>query len=270
MKQQIDHAGLFTPQTSKIALSCGLFGLSLLYGPIAGLVILSFGLQPLSGIPWPLTIRWYQALADKHEWIVPLLTSAGVGLIVALISTMSALLIGRTIVVLRKPVGMLAIYLGIMIVPGILIGISILMFYRVLLGIPTGFWSIILAHYIWSLPFALICILIVSYRFDRRLLEAAEDLGASRWRRFVDIEVPLLMPGISASLFFSFLLSFNELPRTLYTRGSIVTLPYYIWTASASHGPQAALVYALSSLLALASLGVTILATRTLSRGYGG
>lgn len=266
MKQQIDHAGLFTPKTSKFALSCGLFGLSLLYGPIIGLVILSFSVQPLSGIPWPLTIRWYLALADKRDWVDPLVASAGVGFSVALVSTMSAILVGRTIAILRKPVGMLTIYLGVMIVPGILIGISILMFYRVLLGIPTGFWSIILVHYIWSLPFAIICILIVLYRFDRRLLEAAEDLGASRWRRFVDIEVPLLMPGITASLFFSFLLSFNELPRTLYTRGSVVTLPYYIWTASASHGPQAALVYALSSLLAIASLGVTILATRTLSR----
>ena len=29
------------------------------------------------------------------------------------------------------------------------------------------------------------------------------------------------MPGISASVFFSFLLSFNELPRTLYARGGI-------------------------------------------------
>ena len=268
MKQALDPAGLFTPGTSTVAAWCGFLPLALLYGPIVGLVILSFSAQPLSGIPWPLSLRWYQSLlaTDNLGWLNPLLTSVAVGLVVAILSTISAVLVGRQIAILRKPTGMLAAYFSVLIVPGILVGIAVLLFYRVLLGIPTGIWSVILVHYIWALPFALLCILIVSFRFDRRLLEAAEDLGATRFRRFVDIEIPLLMPGISASLFFSFLLSFNELPRTLYARGSTVTLPYYVWTASASHSPQASLIYALSSLIVLVSSGLTILAMRLLSR----
>ncbi|MEQ9688514.1 MAG: ABC transporter permease, partial [Bauldia litoralis] len=85
-------------------------------------------------------------------------------------------------------------------------------------------------------------------------------------RQFVDIELPLLKPGITASVFFSFLLSFNELPRTLYTRGGITTLPYYIWTASAAHSSQVSLIYALSAIIMAASFVLILIATRILMR----
>jgi ABC-type spermidine/putrescine transport system permease subunit II len=78
------------------------------------------------------------------------------------------------------------------------------------------------------------------------------------------------MPGISASVFFSFLLSFNELPRTLYARGSAITLPYYIWTASSSHSSQVSLIYALSALIMVVSFLVTLLAMRVLMRAEEG
>ena len=167
---------------------------------------------------------------------------------------------------MRRRGSMLVTYLSVLILPGILVGIAVLIFYRGLLGLRTGFWSVVLVHFIWALPFALLCILLVSVRFDRRLLDAARDLGANRYRQFVDIELPLLMPGISASVFFSFLLSFNELPRTLYARGGTITLPYYIWTASSSHSSQVSLIYALSALIMIVSFLVTLVAMRVLMR----
>lgn len=141
-----------------------------------------------------------------------------------------------------------------------------MLFYRGILGIRAGYWSVYLAHLVWALPFALLCVLIVAFRFDYRLLEAGKDLGASAYRRFMDIELPLMMPGVSASLFFSFLLSFNELPRTLYARGSVITLPYYLWTSASSHSSQVALVYALSALITVASFVLTLIAMRILTR----
>jgi ABC-type spermidine/putrescine transport system permease subunit II len=58
---------------------------------------------------------------------------------------------------------------------------------------------------------------VVAARFDVRLLEVAADLGAGGWRRFRDIEAPLLLPGILSAGFFGFLLSLNELPRSTLT-----------------------------------------------------
>ena len=122
----------------------------------------------------------------------------------------------------------------------------------------------VLVHFIWALPFALLCIL--TSRCRPSPARGGRDLGADRWRAFRDIELPILKPGISASVFFSFLLSFNELPRTLYTRGGITTLPYYIWTASAAHSSQVSLIYALSAIIMAVSFVIILIATRTLMR----
>ena len=268
MRRKRDPAGIFTPATAALAVAAGALALVLLYAPIGGLVMMSFSARPLSGIPWPLTLEWYGSLfeGDNDLWIGPLFTSIGLGLLVSLLATAAALVIGRTLPLVRRRGGLLFAYLSVLVMPGILVGIAVLFFYRGLLGIRTGFWSVLLVHFVWALPFALLCILIVSVRFDHRLLEAAKDLGADRWRQFVDIELPLLKPGIVASLFFSFLLSFNELPRTLYTRGGITTLPYHIWTASAAHSSQVSLIYALSTIIVVASFALVLLAMRTLLR----
>lgn len=261
-------AGLFTGWTAGLAVVLGCFALLLLYTPIAGLALLSFSARPLTGIPWPLTFDWYDSLleGENAKWIGPLGTSVGIGILVSIASTAVALLVGRAIPVIKQRGGLLLAYLSVIVMPGILVGVAVLIFYRGLLGIRTGFWSVVLVHFIWALPFSLLCILLVAVRFDRRLLDAAKDLGADGYRRFFDIELPLMMPGISASLFFSFLLSFNELPRTLYARGSVITLPYYMWTASSSHSSQVSLIYALSAIIMVASFVLTFVAMRLLNR----
>lgn len=266
--EPLQPAGLFTRWTAALAIMLGCSALLLLYTPIVGLALLSFSARPLTGIPWPLTFEWYASLlhGENAKWIGPLGTSVGIGLIVSIASTAVALLVGQAIPVIKRRGGLIFAYLSVIVMPGILVGVAVLIFYRGLLGIRTGLWSVILVHFIWALPFSLLCILLVAVRFDRRLLDAAKDLGANRYRRFVDIELPLLMPGVSASLFFSFLLSFNELPRTLYARGSITTLPYYMWTASSSHSSQVSLIYALSAIIMVASFLVTLAAMHLLNQ----
>lgn len=261
-------SAILSSGATALAVGLGVLAMVLLYAPIAGLAVLSFSARPLTGIPWPLTGDWYGSLfvGNNANWLGPLGTSVAIGLIVSLAATVVALVIGRALPVMRRRGSMLATYLSVLILPGILVGIAVLIFYRGLLGVRTGFWSVVLVHFIWALPFALLCILLVAVRFDRRLLDAARDLGANRYRQFVDIELPLLMPGISASAFFSFLLSFNELPRTLYARGGTITLPYYIWTASSSHSSQVSLIYALSALIMIVSFLVTLIAMRVLMR----
>ncbi len=264
----INPAGVFSRTTATIAIAAGAFALVLLYAPIAGLALLSFSTRPLSGIPWPMTMEWYASLfeGDNARWVEPLVTSVGVGLIVSALATVAAVVIGRLIPLLKRRAGLLAAYLSVLVMPGILVGVAVLFFYRGLLDIRTGLWSVVLVHFVWALPFALLCILIVAVRFDHRLVEAARDLGAGAFRTFLDIELPLLRPGIVASVFFSFLLSFNELPRTIYTRGGITTLPYYIWTASAAHSSQVSLIYALSAIIMAASFILVLIATRVLMR----
>lgn len=250
----------------RLAATLGGIALLLLYAPILWLMLLSFSARPLEGIPWPPTLAWYARLATDTGWLQPIRRSLEVGLVVTLLATAAAALVGRALPAMRRRHAALALYLVVIFLPGIVVGLSILIFWRGLLGLRTGFWSIVLAHVVWAFPFALLCVLIVAVRFDRRLLEAAADLGADARQRFWQIELPLLRPGLAAAAFFSFLLSFNELPRTLYVRGPETTLPFYLWTQSASHSSTVALVFALSTAISIASVALTTIAIALLLR----
>jgi ABC-type spermidine/putrescine transport system permease subunit II len=129
-----------------------------------------------------------------------------------------------------------------------------------------GMWSLVLSHFIWAFPFALIGMLVVSLRFDGRLLEAAADLGASPWRRFWDIERPLLAPGIVTAGMFGFLLSLTELPRSIFVAGRSQTLPLFTWAEATSRGSHIPLIYCLNTLIALVSVALSVLAVRLLVR----
>jgi len=63
--------------------------------------------------------------------------------------------------------------------------------------------------YIW-LPFVALPIFVSLENLDRRLLEAASDLGASRLRSFWSITLPLSLPGVIAAFFFVFIPTLGE------------------------------------------------------------
>src|ERR671928_121284 len=52
--------------------------------------------------------------------------------------------------------------------------------------------------YVW-VPFVALPIFVTLDNLDRRLLEAASDLGASRWQAFVRVTLPLSLPGVAAA-----------------------------------------------------------------------
>ena len=63
--------------------------------------------------------------------------------------------------------------------------------------------------YIW-LPFVALPIFVTLESLDRRLLEAASDLGASRLQAFRRVTLPLSMPGVIAAFFFVFIPTLGE------------------------------------------------------------
>jgi spermidine/putrescine transport system permease protein len=63
--------------------------------------------------------------------------------------------------------------------------------------------------YIW-LPFVALPIFVSLESLDRRLLEAASDLGASRRRAFRDVTLPLSVPGVVAAFLFVFIPTVGE------------------------------------------------------------
>jgi ABC-type spermidine/putrescine transport system permease subunit II len=244
------------------------FGLTaLIYVPVTWLGILSVSGDPLSGLPGSFTLHWYGSLFTDTRWLDPLIVSIEVAAVVSVLCMISATLVGRVLPRMKRGRGfIMTAFLLPLVVPGIVVGIDVFIFYRMFFGIKMGVWSIALVHFVWAFPFALIGMLVVSSRFDGRLLEAAADLGASPWRRFWDIERPLLSSGVATAGMFGFLLSLTELPRSIFVAAHTQTLPLFTWAETMSRGSHVSLIYCLNSLIAVVSVGLSVLSVWLLGR----
>jgi putative spermidine/putrescine transport system permease protein len=100
--------------------------------------------------------------------------------------------------------------------PGIVIGIAILIFYSAF-GFSQSIPLMVLSHVVFTLPFVIRLTMARMERANISLEEAAENLGASSWQTFRHILLPQLWPGIVAGGGFAFLNSFDNLTISLFT-----------------------------------------------------
>lgn len=81
------------------------------------------------------------------------------------------------------------------------------------------FTVVLVLAYVW-IPFVALPIFVSLNNLDRSVLEAAGDLGASRWRTFVRITLPLSMPGVVAAFVFVFVPTIGEFVTPLLVGGT--------------------------------------------------
>jgi putative spermidine/putrescine transport system permease protein len=109
-----------------------------------------------------------------------------------------------------------AFLLSPLMLPGIVIGIAVLIFYSAF-GFSQSIPLMILSHVVFTLPFVIRLTMSRMERADKSLEEAAENLGAGRWHIFRRVLVPQLWPAIVAGGGFAFLNSFDNLTISLFT-----------------------------------------------------
>ncbi len=81
------------------------------------------------------------------------------------------------------------------------------------------FTVMLVLAYVW-VPFVALPIFVSLDNLDRSLLEAASDLGSSRWRAFVRITLPLSLPGVLAAFLFVFIPTIGEFVTPLLVGGT--------------------------------------------------
>jgi spermidine/putrescine transport system permease protein len=190
-------------------------------------------------------------------WRNPLLanaivTSLELGAVVALITPLLGLAAAMAIRELRAPRLILSLVLLPLFIPGVSAGLATALFFRQV-GIPPSLLAIAIVQVVWALPFATLVILIAMTTFDPVYVEAASMSGANRLRAFLDIELPLIRPGVLAATSFSLILSFNETIRTSAVQGGNNTVQTYIWATYKQIGLSPTL-YALMGLLIVLTL----------------
>ena len=203
-----------------------------LFAPIAVLILLSFNASSVVGFPMAgFTTDWYARL--PHDNVIldaltrTLLVAFWVTVLSTLIGTMAAFPLVRANIKNRGGVRVF-ITLPIM-MPGLLIGVAILVLASNVLHIQPSLKVAIIGQTVLATPFV---ILVVSSRLealDRNFERAAADLGASPLQRLLFVVLPLVYPGIIAGALIAATLSLDEFVVTNFIIGADQTLPIYIY-----------------------------------------
>jgi spermidine/putrescine transport system permease protein len=96
-------------------------------------------------------------------------------------------------------------------------------------GIPLSLTSVVIAHILICIPFALAVLMSRLEGFDPSYEEASLDLGENSWMTFWRVTVPIALPGIISSLLLTFLVSFDDFLIAFFLCGTEATLPVFIW-----------------------------------------
>ncbi|MES2822502.1 MAG: spermidine/putrescine ABC transporter permease PotC [Pseudomonadota bacterium] len=194
--------------------------LVLLYLPIAVLVINSFNASKY-GIHWAgFTWKWYVKLFANES----LMQAAGHSLLIAVTSASIATIIGTLAAVALhryqfkgKAILSSMVFIS-MLTPEIVLAIALLIIF-ILVGIQLGFWSLLLGHITFCLPFVIVAVYSRLKGFDMKMLEAARDLGATEGQVFMKIILPLALPAVAAGWLLSFTLSLDDVIVSAFVTG---------------------------------------------------
>ncbi len=121
--------------------------------------------------------------------------------------------------------------------PEIVLGASLLTLFLNFTFVPFGFVTILIAHVMFCISFAVVTVKARLIGFDRHLEEAAMDLGANEWKTFQKVTLPLIMPAVLAALLLCFAISVDDFVVTYFNSGSSVTFPVYVWGAARIGAP---------------------------------
>jgi spermidine/putrescine transport system permease protein len=226
-----------------------------LFAPIVLLVLFSFNTNQVGTFPitgW--TTKWCSQVFSDPDIQDALRKTLEVGgevtLISVLVGTAAAFPLVRSN--LKFPAAFrVALTLPIMI-PGILIGISLLILFTQVFHFQLSPQTAVIGQSLYTTPFVVLLVAARLEGFDRSLERAASDLGANTFNRLRYVVLPLISPAILAGALFAFTLSFDEFVITYFIIGGYNTLPIYIYT-QIKYGitPE---VNALASLLLLVSI----------------
>ena len=209
-----------------------ILGLAFLYAPIVILVVYSFNASRLVTVWGGFSTRWYVALFQDAQMLDAAWVTLRVGVISATLATVLGTLAAVTLV--RGGFRGRTLFAGglyaTLVMPAVILGLSLLLLF-VSAGLPRGFWTVTLSHTTLTLAYATVVVQARLRSFDRRLEEAAQDLGCPPWKAFAVVTLPVIAPAVAAAWMLAFTLSLDDLVIASFTSGpGATTLPMRLYS----------------------------------------
>jgi len=177
---------------------------------------------PPPGLSW----QWYERYLDDPQWIDATVRSLYIGAATAVLALALGVPLAFSLVRGRFiGRGLLdRIAMAPVIVPTIILSVSVYGLFAKL-KLVGAWYGLVIAHTVLALPFVVLVMVAGLRDFDRGLEQAAEGLGASRWRTLWRITLPLLRPSLVSAALLAFITSFDEVVVALFLAGANMTLP---------------------------------------------
>ena len=206
-----------------------------LYAPLVVLLVFGFNKGNIPTLPIKaFSTKWYSAAFSDTPLVQALIRSALIalinGLAATLLGVMAAVSLARRHLPLRRVV--MTLILLPLVVPYIVLAVGLVVLLHEL-GITTSLAAVLAGHVVISLPYSVLVILPRLRSLDSSIAEAASDLGASEFKAFVLVTLPLLAPAMVSSFLIAFTVSFDEfaIASFLAPPGS-PTYPIYLYAGA--------------------------------------
>jgi spermidine/putrescine transport system permease protein len=237
--------------------------LVVLYLPTLLLIVFSFNAGTVAAFPLEgLTTKWYGLALHSEAIRQSLWASVRVATLSAAIATLIALMASYPLARrhVRGKAFISALMLVPLVVPTVVLGVALLiLFQKGIIPIGLGLTSVMIGHVVIALPFAVLILLPRIASIDKRLEEAAYDLGASGLQMFRRVMLPLIIPSILSAFLISFVFSIDEVVIASFIAGDQPTYPVYLYSGlkfpekTQTLIPVATIMIVLSFLLAIAA-----------------
>lgn len=238
-----------------VALVFGFLLLPVVVVVLASLSRTSYLTVPPQGV----TLRWFAAVLRDPEYV----GAIGFSLLLAAVATLGSLVAGvaASYALIRRRVpgaaAVSALLNAPLIFPGVVVGVALLQFFA-LVRMNATFTGLALAHMVITVPYVVRAVMASLQGVDPEIENAARVLGASGPVAFFTVTLPLARPGIAAGALFSFIVSFDNVPVSIFVLGaSHMTLPVKIFTAI-EYGVDPSIAAVSTMLIIATGLGLAV------------
>ncbi len=206
--------------------------LVIMYLPILLIVIYSFNESKISSVWGGFSLKWYEMLRTDRAMHEAIKNSLILGALsccaAAIVGTLGA--VGMSRIKLRTKGAVEYLSMLPIMIPEIILGMIFMTFFA-LVGLPFGMTTLVIAHTAFCIPYVYMMVKARLAGMDASLMEAARDLGASPWRVFFDVTLPLIAPAVMSGMLLSFAMSLDDVVISIFVTGAETnTLPIKIYT----------------------------------------
>lgn len=203
-----------------------------MYLPIGALIIFSFN-ESKSMAKWTgFSLHWYEQLFSDPAIAEAVWVTISIAIIASLAATFVGTLAAVGIDNYRRKSKNLMVNLTYipMVNAEIVTGISLLLLF-IFFNIPRGYWTMLLAHITFDMPFVIFSVLPKLRQMDPGTYEAALDMGAKPAYAVRKVIMPQIAPGIVTGFLLAFTMSFDDFMISFFTsQGTTQNLSTYIYS----------------------------------------